>query len=139
MSKQSTRTTNTQAKKQEFLKGLVAEYGEGTVVTRKQLLAVWEKNKDAYPHPVSVEKDMNFRVARNQFIVTTSSNPASVRDQTVSNMTKLQAKKEETMLSKATRTSPSKLAKEVMGEDVAGEEVNDEEDINALLKTVTSN
>lgn len=129
----STRTTNTQAKKTAFMKALVTEYGEGAVVTRKQILAVHAKNPDAYPHPVV---RLGWRVERNKFLVTLSADPQSLREQTLANTQKLKDKKAQTMLKSDVRNSPAKLMKEVMGSEVP--EVSDDNDINGLLKTISN-
>lgn len=47
----STKTDKKQMKMQ-FLQDLVTAYGEGSVITHKQMMAVWTKNQDQYPHVV---------------------------------------------------------------------------------------
>lgn len=146
MTKQTKTTSNKkaemQAKKKVFLAALVAAYGEGAAITRKQMVAVYNTNKEAFPHFGMVKRDANYKLGRNRFVVTTSENPASVRDKTMENLSKLQAKKESALLPKETRKSAGKLLKAVSPEssqeadELETVEEDNKEDINNLLRTM---
>ena len=145
----STVKADMQAKKAVFLAALVAAYGEGAAITRKQMVAVYNTNKEAFPHFGMIKRDANYKLGRNQFVVTTSADPASVRDKTMANMTKLQAKKESVMLPKETRKSAKKLLAAVTSpavkatkpskfaepDTMEGFEV-EEDNINDILRTL---
>lgn len=128
---------NTVARTKAFFKALADTYGEGTVIDREQIWSVFNsRGLVEFPHPVVITKNLDYRVSRGMYLATTSSEPAKLRDQTVNNMQKLKAKKEETMLKQDVRMSPSKLAKEILDMDV-GSNMNEDEDINELLKTIS--
>ena len=49
---------------------LVANYGEGAIVQRKQILKVIEKHKDCYPAITYITNNPGYRKGWNQFLVT---------------------------------------------------------------------
>lgn len=138
----SNKKAEMQAKKKVFLAALVAAYGEGAAITRKQMVTVYNTNKEAFPHFGMVKRDANYKLGRNRFVVTTSENPAAVRDKTMENLAKLQDKKESTLLPKSTRKSAAKLLKAVAPEagaesdELETAEADSAEDINNLLRTI---
>ena len=102
-----------QDKKSALMKALVAAFGEGAVISRKQLLEVWNKAKASYPHSVVIEKNMDYRVGRGMYVVTATENVTKVRDAAIAKMKAMEAQKEKA-LPKSTRKSAEKLAKAVM-------------------------
>ncbi len=92
------------AQKTALLEALVAAYGEGAVVTRKQLMDVWAKNKAKYAHIVTVRKNADYKVGRNLFVVTTSETPAVVRD-------KVLAERKDKQLPEDLKNNPVAIAK----------------------------
>jgi len=138
-------TKNAQETKLAFIKELVAVYGEGTVVSHKQMLDVAQKTdfKRFINGGISaIRHDNAYKVGRNQYVVTLSETPATVRDKTATNVAKLTAKKEAQKLPKQGRQSPKKLLKAIAPEvakskfvdenDMVGFE-QEEENINDLL------
>jgi hypothetical protein len=72
-----------QAKYDLMMRDLVKEYGEGSVITRPQLLAVVDKNRAIYPHPASLEKNSANKVARGRYVITALGNPEQLRDKII--------------------------------------------------------
>lgn len=133
------------AKMTAFLAALVAAYGEGSVITCKQLNTVWNANRSAYPHVVAVRKNDDYKLGRNQFIVTASANPAEVRNKVRDNLAKLQAAKDSTKLPTEVRKNPAKLLKAIKDAspvETASDSFTDnnnedsQEDINNVLRTI---
>lgn len=140
---------NAQATKNAFLVELVKAYGEGAVISHKQMLDV--AHKTDYARYINggisaIRHDSNYKVGRNQYVVTVSESPAAVRDNTAKNVAKLVAKKKAAQLPKAVRKSPAKLleaiapevkaSKYVDNDMMEGFEQDDSEDINSLLRTI---
>lgn len=142
------KTEKTKTKHAKYMQALVAAFGEGTVQRRKDVVAVWAKNPDEYPHLVTITKNLDYRVGRGRYVITASETPAVERDKAIANLknveaTKLPAKvrKDATKLAKAVATKPAKAPKTVaatpapnlpvMEDDEAGDE-----DINTILRTI---
>jgi hypothetical protein len=132
-----------------LMAALVAEYGEGSVITRKQMEDLWKKDKEKYPNYYCIYKNPIYKVGKNKFIVTTQEDVAAVVSKTAQNMSKLETVRETKLLPKETRTDAKKLAKKVsVAKTVkkAKEKIqsintmdgfeNDEEDINQIMKTL---
>jgi len=73
----------TQAKMEKFTEALVKAFGEGSIISRQDVVAVWLKNKDEYPHLVSITKNLDYRAGRGMYVATMSETPAMVRDVSV--------------------------------------------------------
>lgn len=148
MSTEKTKSEMKEDQKKAFLDALVKEFGEGSVVSRADLLKVWHRNPGKFVHVTFVRKNPDYKVGRNQFVVTASETPAKVRDEVMKTMTKVTAEKETKKLPKKTRGSVKELAKLVKDGLSKSENVDnspvlagdtetlggDSEDINDILR-----
>lgn len=133
-------------KRAAFMAALVAAFGEGAVVSRKQLIEVWDKNPEKYCHIVTIRKSEDYKVGRNQYVVTTQENPTVARDEARKRLAEVEAKQEKAVPA-AVRKSPAKLAKKLLtsgltkperkAKETSGqgalETLESDDDINAIL------
>lgn len=141
----NTKKDTMDARRNVLMKALVEAYGDGTVISRKQMIEVWKKNRETFPHFDAIKRNANYIMGRNKFLITLETDVAAVRAKTEQNVAKLEAKRVEKVLPKAVRTNPKKLAKAVLGTTkpvkAAKPEVNtmegfeqEEESINDIMK-----
>lgn len=97
-------------KKQKFMQALVKKFGEGNVAKREDVVEVWLAGKADYPHLVIITKDLDYRVGRGMYVITTSENPKEVAKAAMEKMTTLEKAKEKS-IPKAVRNDALKLAK----------------------------
>lgn len=101
----------THDKKQALIDALVATYGDQTVVTRKQILVVYKKNKEKYAHYVNITKNKDHKVERGKFVIIQDMDKTiEFRDDVLAG----REKQKDKLLDKKLRNDPIALAKELM-------------------------
>jgi hypothetical protein len=68
------------SRKGALINALVSKYGEGAVISRKQILEICNTNKEVFPNSVVIEHNEDYRIGRGRYVVTSSDTPAKVRD-----------------------------------------------------------
>lgn len=110
---------STKQKLDLLVEALIKKYGEGSVVTRTDVMSVWETDKKTFPCHIQITKNDAYKVARNTFVI--------AKDQNLEKYRKAYFDREAQKLPKEIRTSVEKLV-ELITED-------DEKETKAL-KTV---
>ena len=106
-------------KKLALMTALVKTYGEGSLVSRKQVKAVYIQNKDLYSGFGIVTRNPETKVGRGTFLLTLKDNVIEQRDMHIA---KLTAKKD-AMLPANVRESATELAQVLM--DTNDDEIDD--------------
>lgn len=159
--KQMKRQQEIQNKKQSFLNGLVKEFGEGAVVTFKQIFDWNQKHKDMFSKYeyvfISKHPESAYTVARGKYVITSHIDVKSakeLRDKTIENLAKLNAAKADALASmvkqpKAKKQKKVAVKKTVKQENKAASHPHNdhfdnlgfteesEDDVNDLLRMVT--
>lgn len=133
-----------------FSSALVKEFGEGSVITRTQMLAVFNQSPDAF-HWSSIYHGADFKVGPNRYVATTLADVASVRDAAQQRMATedaqklpVETKKSAEKLLKAISDTvaktkkPSKAKKGAVENEMPAGALEEGEDINAILKTASN-
>lgn len=116
MTNQKTKREMKQDQKAAFMQALVDKFGEGAVVSRKDLIDVWKSAPGKFCHVVGIRKNPDYKVGRNMFVVTTSKTPAVVRDAVIAERQKMvpadSVKNDVKALAKLVRDGMSKSEKQ---------------------------
>lgn len=77
--------TKGEIKRQNLMAALVAEFSEGAIISRQQLLDIYQKKSNTknstseFPHPIVITTDPQYKVSRGKLIVTSSTEPELVK------------------------------------------------------------
>jgi hypothetical protein len=112
-----TKSQEVQTRKRELVSALVSEYGEGAVISLKQILVVRDKlSKELYTNTVEYfRKDKDYKIGRNQYVATVAEPPTFVRDKTKERMDKEAELNKSSLLPAEIRKSAKKLAEAIAG------------------------